>query len=154
MRQTPSSTSTNKDQAESSNTHNPNVNLAEIADLPAFQPPTLSMISQQLDDFLPSALMDATDNLKQIRSSALVKSVTEEAIEEFCRDFEFVEGMIIGADEARGTKIDMSRIEMESDIVSVSVRGGQHLGGDESEGKYSLRALFPRTVGEIRVLLS
>ncbi|KAF4943796.1 hypothetical protein F66182_18713, partial [Fusarium sp. NRRL 66182] len=69
----PSSTSTNKDQAESSNTHNPNVNLAEIADLPAFQPPTLSMINQQLDDFLPSALMDATDNLKQIRSSALVK---------------------------------------------------------------------------------
>ncbi|RAO68872.1 uncharacterized protein BHQ10_004884 [Talaromyces amestolkiae] len=150
----PSSTSTNKNQAESSNAHNPNLNLAEIADLPAFQPPTLSMISQQLDDFLPSALMDATDNLKQIRSSALVKSVTEEAIEEFCRDFEFVEGMIIGADEARGTKIDMSRIEMESDIVSVSVRGGQHLGGDESEGKYSLRALFPRTVGEIRVLLS
>jgi hypothetical protein len=148
------SSSSNNQQPESSNAHNPNLNLAEIADLPAFQPATLSLISQQLDDFLPSALMDATDNLKQIRSSALVKSVTEEAIEEFCRDFEFVEGMIIGADEARGTKIDMSRIEMESDIVSVSVRGGQGHGGDEGEGKYSLRALFPRTVGEIRVLLS
>lgn len=151
--QSPSST----DQAESSSNaaeaHKTARNLAEIADLPAFQPATLSAIGQQLDDFLPSALMDATDNLKQVRSPPLVKSVTEEAIEEFCRDFEFVEGMIIGADEARGTKMDMSRIEMESDIVSVSVRGNQTEGSDD-DGKYSLRALFPRTVGEIRVLLS
>jgi hypothetical protein len=132
-------------------------NLAEIGDLAAFQPATLSAISQQLDDFLPSALMDATDNLKRVRNPSLVKSVTEEAVEEFCRDFEFVEGMIIGADEARGTKVDMSRIEMESDIVSVSVRGTQIGANDEAEtaeGKHSLRALFPRTVGEIRVLLS
>jgi hypothetical protein len=134
-------------------------NLAEIGDLTAFQPATLSAISQQLDDFLPSALMDATDNLKRVRNLSLVKSVTEEAVEEFCRDFEFVEGMIIGADEARGTKVDMSRIEMESDIVSVSVRGTQIGGNNDeadaaAEGKHSLRALFPRTVGEIRVLLS
>ncbi|OKL61284.1 Conserved oligomeric Golgi complex subunit 6 [Talaromyces atroroseus] len=146
------------EQAEASAETYKNRSLAEIADLPAFQPAALSTISQQLDDFLPSALMDATDNLKQVRSPPLVKSVTEEAIEEFCRDFEFVEGMIIGADEARGTKVDLSRIEMESDIVSVSVRGTQ-VGGDdegrlETEGKHSLRALFPRTVGEIRVLLS
>lgn len=136
-------------------------NLAEIGELAAFQPETLSALSQQLDDFLPSALMDATDNLKRVRNPSLVKSVTEEAVEEFCRDFEFVEGMIIGADEARGTKVDMSRIEMESDIVSVSVRGGgagtQIGAGEEAdlpEGKHSLRVLFPRTVGEIRVLLS
>lgn len=133
-------------------------NLAEIGDLAAFQPAALSAISQQLDDFLPSALMDATDNLKLLRNPSLVKSVTEEAVEEFCRDFEFVEGMIIGADEARGTKVDMSSIEMESDIVSVSVRGTQVGAGDEADaaadGKHSLRMLFPRTVGEIRVLLS
>ncbi|KAH8701716.1 oligomeric Golgi complex subunit 6 [Talaromyces proteolyticus] len=141
--------------AQSESTTTRTQNLAEIADLAAFQPDTLSAISQQLDDFLPSALMDATDNLKRVRNLSLVKSVTEEAVEEFCRDFEFVEGIIIGADEARGTKVDMSRIEMESDIVSVSVRGTQ-IGGDEAEaeGKHSLRALFPRTVGEIRVLLS
>ncbi|EED17492.1 Golgi transport complex subunit Cog6, putative [Talaromyces stipitatus ATCC 10500] len=150
------STSSHKE-AESSTTQlNQNRNLAEIAGLPAFQPATLSAISQQLDDFLPSALMDATDNLKLIRSSTLVKSVTEEAVEEFCRDFEFVEGMIIGADEARGTKWDMSRIvgEGESDIVSVSVRNQPMRDETEGEEKYSLRALFPRTVGEIRVLLS
>jgi hypothetical protein len=133
-------------------------NLAEIADLPAFKPAALSATSQQLDDFLPSALMDATDNLKGVRNPSLVKSVTEEAVEAFCRDFEFVEGMIIGADEARGTKVDLSRIERDSDVVSSSVRGGGAglLGddGEEDEGKHSLRALFPRTVGEIRVLLS
>lgn len=137
-------------------------NLAEIADLPAFQPDALSATSQQLDDFLPSALVDATDNLKGVRSPSLVKSVTEEAVEAFCRDFEFVEGMIIGADEARGTKVDLNRIERDSDVVS-SVRGsvlgggGGGEGGEEGEGgggKHSLRALFPRTVGEIRVLLS
>lgn len=150
----PFSQKTPKTQSDSTGTRTQN--LAEIGDLAAFQPATLSAISQQLDDFLPSALMDATDNLKRVRNLSLVKSVTEEAVEEFCRDFEFVEGMIIGADEARGTKVDMSRIEMESDIVSVSVRGTQ-IGTNEeaeAEGKHSLRALFPRTVGEIRVLLS
>jgi hypothetical protein len=132
-------------------------NLAEIAELPAFEPSNLSAVSQQLDDFLPSALMDATDNLKRVRNPSLVKSVTEDAVEAFCRDFEFVEGTIIGSDEARGAKVEMSRIiDRDSDIMSVSVRGNIAEGGtgENEEGKHSLRALFPRTVGEIRVLLS
>lgn len=128
--------------------------LGDIAELPAFEPSNLSAISQQLDDFLPSALMDATENLKRIRNPSLVKSVTEDAVEAFCRDFEFVEGTIIGSDEARGAKVDLSHlIERESDIMSVSVRGNL-AEGENDEGKHSLRALFPRTVGEIRVLLS
>ncbi|KAI9038177.1 Golgi transport complex subunit COG6 [Aspergillus affinis] len=140
----------------------PPPNIADIATLPAFQPEALVAISQQLDDFLPSALMDATDHLKYVRSATFVKSVTEEAVEAFCRDFEFVEGMIIGADEAVG-KIDIMRAEGEN-------------GGEEDDGKESvdemdaekdtdgeegdeieeggLRRLFPRTTGEIRVLLS
>jgi len=124
----------------------PSINLASIIALPAFQPTSLIATSQQLDDFLPSALMDATDNLKRVQSAVFVKSVTEEAVEAFCRDFEFVEGMIIGADEARG--------------ISLVSEGGNwsesENGGDVEEGKekYSLRALFPRTTGEIRVLLS
>ncbi|KAN0080524.1 Conserved oligomeric Golgi complex subunit 6 [Elaphomyces granulatus] len=128
-------------------------NLAEIANLPEFQPVALSYASQQLDDFLPSALMDATDNLKSVRNPSLVKSVTEEAVEVFCRDFEFVEGMIIGADEARGR----SHVSLGSDIASTSsISGhvGDDDGGDNGDGQYSLRALFPRTVGEIQVLLS
>jgi len=134
-------------------------NLAEIANLPAFQPAALAATSQQLDDFLPSALVDATDNLKRVRSAGLVKSVTEEAVEAFCRDFEFVESMIIGADEAMGRR----RLDVSSSASSSSSRADD---GDadgekedeedemEEEEKYSLRALFPRTMGEIRVLLS
>lgn len=123
-------------------------NLSSIASLPAFQPEALALISQQLDDFLPSALMDATDNLKRVRNPNLVKSVTEEAVEAFCRDFEFVEGMIIGADEARGiSKVNAA----ESEIGTTDGNAGDEQIGDD---QWSLRALFPRTTGEIRVLLS
>ncbi|KAL4910765.1 oligomeric Golgi complex subunit 6 [Aspergillus multicolor] len=120
--------------------------LAAIGNLAAFQPEALVAISQQLDDFLPSALMDATDNLKRVQSATFVKSVTEEAVEAFCRDFEFVEGMIIGADEARGIgHVDGTVDEegQETDEVEEGKGQGQ-----------SLRRLFPRTTGEIRVLLS
>ncbi|EIT79313.1 putative oligomeric Golgi family complex subunit 6 [Aspergillus oryzae 100-8] len=123
-------------------------NLADIATLPAFQPEALIAVSQQLDDFLPSALMDATDNLKRLRSAAFVKSVTEEAVEAFCRDFEFVEGMIIGADEARG-KVDVTRVDRGSETGAESEKGME-----EGENGWGLRRLFPRTTGEIRVLLS
>ncbi|OAX83112.1 hypothetical protein ACJ72_02537 [Emergomyces africanus] len=123
--------------------------LATIPSLPEFQLATLSLISQQLDDFLPSALVDATENLKAIHSPTLVKSVTEEAVEAFCLDFEFVEGMILGADEASGKSV-------------VVDQDGEDLGAEEGEegreetqvDNWRLRALFPRTTGEIRVLLS
>lgn len=127
-------------------------NLADITSLPPFQPKALMLTSQQLDDFLPSALVDATDNLKRLQSASLVKSVTEEAVEAFCRDFEFIEGMIIGADEAKG-KVDISiRSEVESQSV-LSGGTGRHV-EDEDSMDWSLRASFPRTTGEIRVLLS
>lgn len=138
-------------------------NLSEIANLPAFQPEALIATSQQLDDFLPSALMDATENLKRVQSATFVKSVTEEAVEAFCRDFEFVEGMIIGADEARGK----TGVSVGGEDGAVSEDTGEESDSDsDGEGKkeegerkgdkedWSLRALFPRTTGEIRVLLS
>lgn len=86
--------------------------------------------------------MDATDNLKRVASATFVKSVTEDAVEAFCRDFEFVEGMVIAADnEARGVDVGEKAVEE---------------GGEDEEGveKGGLRRLFPRTTGEIRVLLS
>lgn len=126
-------------------------NLADIATLPPFQPEPLSLTSQQLDDFLPSALVDATDNLKHLQSATLVKSVTEEAVEAFCRDFEFVEGIVIGADVARG-KVDMSGAQ--SEFGSQSGLGLDRDADREDEERWSLRALFPRTMAEIRVLLS
>ncbi|KAL4811129.1 oligomeric Golgi complex subunit 6 [Aspergillus unguis] len=120
--------------------------LAAIAILPAFQPEALVAISQQLDDFLPSALMDATDNLKRVQSATLVKSVTEEAVEAFCRDFEFVEGMVIGADEAG---------RAGTDKVNEGNEDGDDEGEEDGEEEArTLRRLFPRTTGEIRVLLS
>lgn len=135
--------------------------LADLASLAAFQPDSLLASSQQLDDFLPSALMDATDNLKRVQSASLVQSVTEDAVEAFCRDFEFVEGMIIAADEARGTT-QVSLGTRGSVLSGRSGRSSRRPGAgddrdgdeDEKEDQWSLRALFPRTTGEIRVLLS
>ncbi|KAL4920312.1 oligomeric Golgi complex subunit 6 [Aspergillus aurantiobrunneus] len=119
--------------------------IAAIATLPAFQPEALIAASQQLDDFLPSALMDATDNLKRVQSATFVKSVTEEAVEAFCQDFEFVEGMVIGADERRDIGVvDVADKEEDEDEES----------DEGEEERRSLRSLFPRTTGEIRVLLS
>ncbi|PLN84103.1 oligomeric Golgi complex subunit 6 [Aspergillus taichungensis] len=148
------STTSKPEQPHDAPSQNP-PNIADIASLPAFQPESLLTTSQQLDDFLSSALMDATDYLKRVRSAAFVKSVTEEAVEVFCRDFEFVEGMIIGADEARA-KVDITKVV---DDGGEGEKGDEEkLEGDEEgeeEGKSGgLRRLFPRTTGEIRVLLS
>lgn len=135
--------------------------LADLSKLPALQPESLVTFSQQLDDFLPSALMDATDNLKRVQSSSLVQSVTEDAVEEFCRDFEFIEGMVIATDEVR-------RAVNVSSGTGGSVSGQSGGSGDNAKAEnehneaaeegeddqWSLRSLFPRTTGEIRVLLS
>lgn len=138
----------------------PKPHLADLATLPSFQPDALIASSQKLDDFLPSALMDATDHLKRVQSASLVQSVTEDAVEAFCRDFEFVEGMIIAADEARGTTVESF---VGSAMSVVSGRSGGTVGvkrddddeeQEEDGERWSLRSLFPRTTGEIRVLLS
>jgi hypothetical protein len=145
---------------ESEKTDQQKPHLADLATLPAFQPESLITSSQQLDDFLPSALMDATDNLKRVQSVSLVQSVTEDAIEAFCRDFEFVEGMIIAADEARGT-VHVNLGTGGSVVSGRSGRSGNKTEAsqkddedEEGEDQWSLRSLFPRTTGEIRVLLS
>ncbi|VBB81327.1 Putative oligomeric Golgi complex component [Podospora comata] len=98
--------------------------------LEAAQAPALTQAGQLLDDFLPSALMDAMENLKHLQDSKLAQQITEEAAERFCVDFEQVEEKLMLADELAEQK-----------------QGG----ADELQ---SLRALFPRTSGEIRVLLS
>lgn len=136
--------------------------LTDLTSISAFQPSSLVTSSQQLDDFLPSALMDATDNLKRVQSASLVHSVTEDAVEAFCRDFEFVEGMIIAADEARG--MTQATLGTGGSVISGrSGRSGRKPGTDgdtdgdadgDGKGQWSLRSLFPRTTGEIRVLLS
>lgn len=108
--------------------------LKKLASRPAFQPEALRDASQILDDFLPSALMDALENLGRLQSSRLAREVTEEAADRFCEDFEMVEEKIVAADDG---------VE------------GPGSGDEGGEGeRLGLRALFPRTSGEIRVLLT
>lgn len=105
--------------------------LAYLGSLEPFKPEFLVTTSQQLDDFLPSALMDAAENIKRLKSTKMIQDITEEAADRFCEDFEFVESKIIAADKL---------LETEN--------------GLEEEPARRLRDIFPRTSGEIRVLLS
>jgi conserved oligomeric Golgi complex subunit 6 len=106
--------------------------LKTISSLDAFQPDALVGASQQLDEFLPSALIDAAENIGQLQNRKLVQDITEEAAGRFCEDFEYVESKIVAADDLV--------VEDEDDKAD--------------EPKPTLRDLFPRTSGEIRVLLS
>jgi hypothetical protein len=106
--------------------------LISIRSMETFQPDALIQASQTLDDFLPSALMDATENLKDLQSSKLAREITEEAADKFCSDFESVEEKLIAADEAWEERED------EETLATTQ----------------PLQSLFPRTGGEIRVLLS
>ncbi|KAL8761687.1 MAG: hypothetical protein Q9184_002222 [Pyrenodesmia sp. 2 TL-2023] len=105
--------------------------LSKIPTLPPFEPNTLTEASQTLDDFLPSALMDASENLKRLNDTKLAGEITSEAADRFCEDFEFVEGRMGAAD-------DMLMADEEA----------------ERKEARPLRDLYPRTSGEIRVLLS
>ena len=111
--------------------------LSTTAGLPALQPPALQQASQMLDDFLPSALMNATDNLKDLSDKQLSGDITAAAAERFCADFEFVEGRLAALDE-----VFKSREELNHDT------------NDQEKDRVRLRAVFPRTTGEIHVLLS
>lgn len=103
--------------------------LRSIRKSETLQPSNLIQISQTLDEFLPSALMDAMENINKLQSSKLARDITEEAAERFCEDFEQVESKLIATDELWEA-------------------------GDQGEQEEPLRALFPRTSGELRVLLS
>ncbi|KAL1881374.1 hypothetical protein VTK73DRAFT_4381 [Phialemonium thermophilum] len=104
--------------------------LHKVRSLDPVQPARLVEASQILDVFLPSALMDALENLQHLRNSRLARDITEEAAERFCVDYEHVEELLILADDLA-----------EGD-------------DDNSDAAQNLRALFPRTTGELRVLLS
>ena len=109
--------------------------LRAIYRLEPFQEQALADSSQILDDFLPSALMDATENLKRLQDLKMAEDITAEAALRFCEDFEHVESRVAAADdlEQRGTE-------------------GTLENGTEKHAP--LKATYPRTSGEIRVLLS
>lgn len=103
--------------------------LKTIPQLAAFKQESLIAASQQLDEFLPSALIDAAENLKRLHNRSRVQEITEAAAVKFCQDFEYIEKKMVAADE----------LFFEE---------------EDKEARPRLRDLFPRTSGEIRVLLS
>jgi len=106
--------------------------IKTIPTLEAFKPEALVGASQQLDEFLPSALIDAAENIKQLQNRSMIQDITEEAANRFCEDFELVESKILAADDL-----------LYNDNNS-----------EEEDPAPGLRDMFPRTSGEIRVLLS
>ncbi|PTB66086.1 intra-golgi transport complex, subunit 6 [Trichoderma citrinoviride] len=85
---------------------------------------SVSRASQELDDFLPSALMDAMDRLKGLQDAEMAREIIEQAAERFCTDFERLEEFL--ANQKNGED------------------------ASNSDGSLSLS----RTSAEIRVLLS
>lgn len=85
----------------------------------------LERSSRQLDEFLPSALMDAMENLKNLQDLTLAREITEAAANQFCEGFEALEKLVDERD--------------------------REVGDDDESG---LRSVFPRTTAEIKVLLS
>ena len=100
--------------------------------LEPLRPEALAAAAQALDDFLPSAVMDAMENVQHVQDAALARAVTEEAAARFCADFARIEELLVRADEQDG----------EGDGAAVDA------------APPAFRSLFPRTTGEIRVLLS
>ncbi|KAL9085396.1 MAG: hypothetical protein Q9159_004740 [Coniocarpon cinnabarinum] len=95
-----------------------------------FTEQTLYDVREQLDNFLPSALMDARSDLKGLQGSSLSHEVSNAAAEAFCGDFEKVEEALVAAD----------RLQRERYMLDNEAR--------------TLREVFPRTTDEARVLLS
>ena len=138
--------------------------LLKIPALPPFQHQPLSDASQTLDEFLPSALMDAIQNLRGLVSMKSAQEVTAAAAEKFCQDFEFVEGRLGRADELMEQREEEGEEEVEEEEGDKEEVAGEEEKSDEGEERgerrkekeevVPLRSLFPRTSGEIRVLLS
>ncbi|KAL8784156.1 MAG: hypothetical protein Q9213_004130 [Squamulea squamosa] len=131
--------------------------LSQIHQLPPFQSAALTEASQTLDDFLPSALMDALENLKQLKDTKSAGDITSEAVDRFCEDFEFVEARLAAVDEMFAAKEDGGG-EMSNDNEEEEYRRGSRDRSEVQQGEEKewvpLRSYYPRTSGEIRVLLS
>lgn len=136
----------------------PHTSLLGISSLPEFQPESLSAASQKLDDFLPTALMDATENLKFLNVVKLAAEITAQAADRFCEDFEFVEGMLMAFDQLKREANTKAKAKAkagdEEDDGEVEGEDEEEEKEEEEEEEVPLRALFTRTSGEIRVLLS
>ncbi|KAL5597055.1 hypothetical protein BROUX41_006278 [Berkeleyomyces rouxiae] len=105
--------------------------IKKLRALEPFAPSALKLARQRLDDFLPSALIDAMEHIKLIRDSKLSRQITEDAAERFCREFEQLEDVLLADEELYVAGLE-----------------------DDNTTSEPFKHLFPRTAGEIRVLLS
>ena len=92
----------------------------------------LEPAAQKLDDFLGSGLMDAQDSLKHVVDKSFATAIIAEAVERFCSEFEELEATL-GASEDHG---------LENGVQ------------DDDEPAMSLREVYPRSVAEVKALLS
>ncbi|KAI4227978.1 MAG: hypothetical protein L6R36_001988 [Xanthoria steineri] len=132
--------------------------LLQMPHLAPFQPAALMAASQTLDEFLPSALIDALENLKRLNDTKLAGDVTSEAADRFCADFEFVETRLAAVDETVAAQEERggSDDDDHEDDGEENRRGTNSVKvqRDEENDKVPLRSFYPRTSGDIRVLLS
>lgn len=108
--------------------------LLALYKLDAFQKQLLTDSAQILNDFLPSALIDAEENIKRLQDLAMANEITTEAASRFCEDYDQVEERLTAADLL---------LEQHDDIQDQT-----------GEQPMPLRSIFQRTSGEVRVLLS
>lgn len=125
---------------EDGNGEEPPRSIKSLEDEKAFSPEALEEASQKLDDFLPSALMDVMDELRQLGDESLKRDVVEDAVEKFCTLFEQLEDAL-----------EQMSVEEEDEKDSVT---GERFYDSEDELAKGRRRYFPRTSAEIRVLLS
>jgi hypothetical protein len=107
-------------------------------------PRALSDVARKIDAFLPTATEDvrAMDGgvLGRLQDPAMVRRVVEAAAERFVDEFERIEELVVEADKAK-------RRGLEEGV-------GENEDEEDDEEQVWLREIFPRTVDEIRVLLS
>ncbi|KAL8674905.1 MAG: hypothetical protein Q9168_000708 [Polycauliona sp. 1 TL-2023] len=129
--------------------------LQQVLGLAPLQPAALQEASQTLDEFLPSALIDALENLNRLKNTELAGYVTSKATDRFCGDFEFVETKLAAVDEMVAAREGSgSDNEDEGDEEERGGRAGIKVQQDEKQESPPLRTLYPRTSGDIRILLS
>jgi len=103
---------------------------------PAFSEDSLHELAQRLDAFLPSAIIDANEQLRYLRDKVLLGQVVSRGADGFKAAFEQVVEWIERIDESGLRKIE----EVPEDA--------------EEYGAMPLRYIYPRTIEEVRILLS
>lgn len=112
--------------------------LRKLPEHPAFASEALEEAARCLDAFLPGAVVDAKARLACLADAELAGRVAALGIERFLEDFEFVERRMA---------------ESDAEVLEMRLDEEENEGEEEREEGSLLRDVFPRTSGEVRVLL-